>query len=157
METAPPLEIERFLDLIRVHTEVNEDGETSIQPPMMEMTAAFAVGWTPRKLRALKKDPEFLQLIDEAKTLLIESVESMAYRNALRGNQRAIELVLFCHGQDRGWRPPAQRHEVLTEGKVEVSVIASVKEAVKATLATADIGELQRARIVDAEIVDDEG
>ena len=106
METADPLEVEQFLELLRVNSDIDVDGAEFLRAPMGEMTAALAVGWTPRKLKALKKDPEFVQLINEARTLLIESVESMEIRNALRGNQRAIELFLFCHAADRGWRPP---------------------------------------------------
>ena len=157
METADPLEVAEFLDLLRVSTDYDAEGQEFHRAPMGEMTAALAVGWTPRKLKALKKDPEFVQLVNEARTLLVESVESVAIRNALRGNQRAIELFLFCHAQDRGWRPPAHRHEVVQSGKVDVSIVASVKEAVQAHLAAGgSIAELQEASpIIDAEIVDD--
>jgi hypothetical protein len=156
METADPLEVEQFLELLRVGSGYDEEGRDVYQAPMGEMTAALAVGWTPRKLKALKKDPEFVQLVNEARTLLVESVESVAIRNALRGNQRAIELFLFCHAADRGWRPPAHRHEVIQSGKVDISIVASVKEAVKAHLAAGgSIAELQEAPpVIDAEIVD---
>ena len=156
MELADPLEVERFLELIRVSTQYDDEGGEYLQPPMGEMTAALAVGWTPRKLKALRKDPEFIQLINEAKTQLVESVESVAIRNALRGNQRAIELFLFCHAADRGWRPPAHRHEVVQSGRVDISIVASVKEAVQAHLASGTVAELQGPEPIDAEIIDDD-
>lgn len=157
MEVADPLEVEQFLELIRVSTQYDDDGAEYMQAPMGHMTAALAVGWTPRKLKALMKDPDFVQLVNEAKTMLVESVEAMAIRNALHGNQRAIELFLFCHASDRGWRPPAHRHEVVQSGKVDIAIVASVKEAVQAHLASGTVAELQGPPPIDAEIVDDDG
>lgn len=156
METADPLEVEEFLSLLRISSVTDDEGNQHWQTPMGEMTAAMAVGWTPRKLKALKRDPEFVQLMTEAKELVLEAVESVEIRNALRGNQRAIEMYLFCHGQHRGWKPPTQRHEHKSEGRIEVNVVASIKEAVKAHALNGDIpvAQLQLAPPIDAEIVE---
>lgn len=153
-ETADPAEVEQFLRNLQASVDI-VDGDLQVVAPMGELTAAYAVGWTARKLRMLKRDPEFLAMMEEAKELVLESVEQMAYRNALLGRQRAIEMVLFCKGAHRGWRPPAQRHEVNHSGAIDHSVVAAGMEIAKAMLEHTPVKELQSA-VVDAEVIDDD-
>lgn len=153
-ETADPAEVEQFLRNLQASVDI-VDGDLQVVAPMGELTAAYAVGWTARKLRMLKRDPEFLAMMEEAKELVLESVEQMAYRNALLGRQRAIEMVLFCKGAHRGWRPPAQRHEVNHSGTIDHSVVAAGMEIAKAMLEESSVKELQSA-VIDAEVIDDD-
>ena len=153
-ETADPAEVEQFLRNLQASVDI-VDGDLQVVAPMGELTAAYAVGWTARKLRMLKRDPEFLAMMEEAKELVLESVEQMAYRNALLGRQRAIEMVLFCKGAHRGWRPPAQRHEVNHSGTIDHSVVAAGMEIAKAMLESSSVKELQSA-VIDAEVIDDD-
>jgi hypothetical protein len=153
-ETADPAEVEQFLRNLQASVDI-VDGDLSVVAPMGELTAAYAVGWTARKLRMLKRDPEFLAMMEEAQALVLESVEQMAYRNALLGRQRAIEMILFCKGAHRGWRPPAQRHEVNHSGTIDHSVVAAGMEIAKAMLEESSVKELQSA-VIDAEVIDDD-
>lgn len=154
-ETADPMEVQQFLRYLQASVDVDDDNNLRVEAPMGELTAAFAVGWTARKLRMLKRDPEFLAMMDEAKELVLESVEQMAIRNALLGRQRAIEMVLFCKAAHRGWRPPAQRHEVNHSGTIDHSVVAAGMEIAKAMLEETSVRELQSA-VIDAEVIDDD-
>jgi hypothetical protein len=119
-----------------------------------ELTAALAVGWTPRQLSRLKRDPDFCALVNEVNTRRIENVERKVWKLADRGVRWAAELTLFCHAADRGWRPPAQRHEVNHSGQVDHVLVASVKEAVRESLGTRSVAELQAAPYVDVEEAD---
>ena len=150
------MEVEQFLRNLQASVDIDDDNNLKVTAPMGELTAAYAVGWTARKLRMLKRDPEFLQMMEEAQTLALESVEQMAYRNALLGRQRAIEMILFCKGAQRGWRPPAQRHEVNHSGTIDHSVVAAGMEIAKAMLEQSSVRELQSADVIDADVIDDD-
>jgi hypothetical protein len=156
LDETDPLEIEEYLRLIRGQVpDVDDEGNlVNGRPPLGETTAAFAVNWTPRKLKALKREPEFVALVHEARTQLIESVETLMFRAAFMGRQKAMELILFCQAADRGWRPPTQRHVHEGTGQVEHSVVISVTQAAREMLANADIRALQEANVIDGEVVE---
>ena len=126
---------------------------TAIQGGAGHLTAAYAVNWTPAKLRKLMADPEFVAAINEAETMLIESIEEKAHKLALNGNTRMIEMVLFCKARDRGWQPPTQRVHHVTEGQVDINVVASVKEAIQASMKTGELAALPA--VIDATCTDD--
>lgn len=117
------------------------------------MTAAYAVDWTPAKLRRLMADPEFVAAINEAETMLIESIEEKAAKLALNGNTRMIELILFCKARDRGWQPPTQRVHHVSEGQIDVNVVASVRDAIQGALRSGALAELPA--VIDATCADD--
>jgi hypothetical protein len=140
VELAPPDEVWVFLELVR-------EGAG-------EINAAYSVNWTGAKLKRLMKDPDFIEMITEAKGRRIEQIEEVAYKMAMRGNVRCIELTLFCQAADRGWKPPAQRHEVNQTGRIDVDIVMSVQEAARQMLQQGTLGQLS-APIIDAEVVDD--
>jgi hypothetical protein len=143
---ADPLEVEVFLD----------DIKKGVGP----LTAAYAVNWTQAKLNRLMRDSEFRELFDAAKEMRLESVEETFFRVANKGNVRAMETILFCHGQHHGWRPPTQRVEVNRTTKTESTIVVATVEAAKQLLAQADPAALQPGGaldIIDAEVVDDDG
>jgi hypothetical protein len=117
------------------------------------LNAAYAVGWSPAKLRRLMSDTEFVEALNTAETQLIESIEEKAVDLALHGNTRMIELILFCKARDRGWRPPTQRIEHVAEGKVDVNIVASVGQAVREQLKAGTLAELPS--VIDATAHDD--
>jgi hypothetical protein len=137
LDDIEPADVEKFLRMLQGH--------------QGELTAALAVGWTPRQLRVLKRDPEFSALVSDVNTQRIENIERKVFKLADKGVRWASELVLFCHAADRGWRPPAQRHEVSHSGQVDHVLVASVKEAVRESLSTRTVAELQAAPFIDAE------
>ena len=137
LEDVEPAQVERFLRMLQGH--------------QGEMTAALAVGWTPRQLRALKRDPDFCALVADVNSRRIENIERKVWKLADKGVRWASELVLFCHAADRGWRPPAQRHEVTHSGQVDHVLVASVKEAVRESLSRTSVAELQNAPYIDIE------
>jgi hypothetical protein len=137
LDDVDPGQVEQFLRMLQGHRG--------------ELTAALAVGWTPRQLRMLKRDPDFSTLIAEVNTQRIENVERKVWKLADKGVKWAAELALFCHASDRGWRPPAQRHEVTHSGQVDHVLVASVREAVRESLSTTSVAELQAAPFIDVE------
>jgi hypothetical protein len=116
--------------------------------------AAYSVNWTQAQLKRQLKDPSFRELLEEAEEAKLESIEEMAYALAMRGNVRCLELFLYNKARHRGWAPPTQRVEHVQEGKVEISVVQSVKEAAKEMLRSGQLTEL--SPIVEAEVVADD-
>ena len=100
-----------------------------------QMNAAEAVGWTPAKLKKLLKDPEFLELDRIMQVRLLETIEEKEYELARRGNQRAIEMVLFCKAADRGWHPPTQKVSIERNDTVRIEMVNSTVAALKEALA----------------------
>lgn len=98
------------------------------------LTAAFALGWTPAKLKLMMADPEFKDCYQQALTMQIESAEEVLYRLVSRGNMRAIEMFLYNRSPDR-WAPPTQKVKISSEKKVEITVRDSAVEAAKALIA----------------------
>lgn len=122
-----------------------------------QLKSALSVGWSPHKLRTLMKNPEFIELMDEARVMSIETIEERVYDLADRGNLAAATLVLYCQAADRGWRPPAQRVAVSTQSTVKIELVEGAKAAVMEQLRAGDIKALQPGGaldIEDAEVVD---
>jgi hypothetical protein len=129
------------------------------------LNAALAVGWSPRFLTDQMKVQDFVELYDEARLRLIESVEEQAYAAALRGNITAIQLVLYCQANDKGWRPPTQRLSVTQQSQVRVELVEATKAAavelmrshgVEALQIGGPLDDLDDEEIVDAELVDEQ-
>jgi hypothetical protein len=123
-----------------------------------EYNAGVAVGWTVQEVTRKLKDREFNALIGTMKTSLLESCEEKLVEMALNGNLKAIEMILYNRGADRGWKPPAQRVQVDRTDVIKLEMVASVTEAVRTAVTRTPIAELQPGGsvegIVDAEVVD---
>jgi len=94
-----------------------------------KLNAALAVGWTPRQLRELETDPDFNLLMEQCSIRQIESVEQVAYELAIARSVPMIQMILYCKGADRGWRPPTQRVAVNHQGTVAVERVNAVRQA----------------------------
>lgn len=94
------------------------------------LTSAFAMGWTPHKLKKLMADPSFRDMMTEATTQQVETVEEKLYDLARRGNMRAIEMFLYNRSPDR-WSPPTQRVKVESTKKIQVEIVDSAVEAAR--------------------------
>jgi hypothetical protein len=138
IDLAEPGDVYDFLELVR--------GGTG------HLTAAEAVGWTPRRLRQMMSDPSFAEMVVECEERKVESIEKVAFDLAQNKNVEMIKLWLFCKGEHRGWRPPAQRQHVVTEGKVDRDDVATAVAAVRELMAAGDLNALPPP--VDAEIID---
>jgi hypothetical protein len=117
------------------------------------INAGYECDWTPAVTRSKLKDPEFAILVKDAMEMRAEKFEQALYKRALAGNVPALQLVLMSQYADRGWKPPATKitHEV--GGKVDVNIVASVREAVKERISAGHVAELQ-GPIEEAEVVD---
>lgn len=120
-----------------------------------ELNAAITVGWTPAKLKKLKKDKDFEELIVESRLCLMESVEEKEYELALRGNQRAIEMVLFCKGADRGWHPPTQKVSIERKDTVRIELVQATVAAAKELLTQNGTVAALQAGVIEATAHDD--
>lgn len=95
------------------------------------LNSALAVGWTPRQLRDAERVPGFQEAVASARELGLESIEEKAYELAEDGNVPMIQMILYCHGADRGWRPPTQRVAVQHQGTITVERIQAVTSAAR--------------------------
>jgi hypothetical protein len=111
------------------------------------LTAAYALNWTPAKLKKLMSDPSFKEAYHHTLEMQVEGIEEVAYRLASRGNTRMIELILFNRAPER-WSPPTQRVKVESTKKVEVEIrdtaVDAARELIKDRLA---ITAIQRGAI----------
>jgi hypothetical protein len=117
------------------------------------LNAALAVGWSPAQLRRKLKDPEFAELVAEARERRIESIEATLYQMAERGHFKAIQMVLYNERADR-WKDV--RHiNVATRSELDVGVVVSVKQAALELLRERGVAGLQPApAAIEASVVD---
>ena len=118
--------------------------------------AAFRLGWTPRKMREVMQEPEFVELIQFAAERSVDAIEEVLQAKALAGNMAAIQMVLY-NRRAHTWRD-VRRIEVRTEATVSIQQVESTKQAAIALLRERGAGALQLLSgaddIVDAEVVD---
>jgi hypothetical protein len=123
-----------------------------------QLNAALAVGWSPKKLRDLMRDNEFLDMMEESRIRGVETIEQKVFELASRGNLAAATLYLYCQAPDRGWRPPAQRVSVSSQTTVKVELVEGAKQAVMEQLRAGGVKALQPGgpldEIEDADVVD---
>lgn len=91
------------------------------------LNAGLAVGWSPAKVRRLLKDAEFVELMNAASEMRLESVEKTLWQLADRGHFKAIQMVLFNKRPD-AWRD-IKHIQVDKRETLEVGVVVSVKAA----------------------------
>lgn len=101
-----------------------------VQDGAGQLTSAFAVGWTPNKLKKLLADESFRQMMMEAVTQQVETVEEKLFDLARRGNMRAVEMFLYNRSPDR-WSPPTQRVKVESTRRIQVEIVESAVEAAR--------------------------
>lgn len=123
------------------------------------LRAGHAVGWTTKQTRELLRDPQVQQAVATAKEMLLEDIETVAVGLAKAGNVPMIQMILFCHGAERGWHPPTHRVAVQHGGTVQVERIEAVSKAVRAHLEQFGpemlaLGSPLDDDITDAEVVD---
>lgn len=132
-DVAEITEVEEFFDLVR--------GGAA------ELVAAYSVGWTPLKLRKLKKDRDFQDLLADANEHFLDAVETTVGMRAIAGNRWAVEMVLYNRRPDR-WRPPAQKISIDNKTTVEHSVVLATTEAARQLLMEPGaVAALQRGAI----------
>jgi hypothetical protein len=135
-------EVEEFFELVR--------GGAA------EMVAAHSVNWTPLKLKKLKKDKDFLELLADAQEHFLDAVETTVGTRALAGNRWAVEMVLYNRRPDR-WRPAAQKIAIESHTTVKHEVVLAVRDAAKELLTQgggATVAALQQ-RAIEAHVSDD--
>lgn len=129
-----------------------------IQAGHGELNAAISVGWTPHRVRQLMQDPEFYQLYRFAVERKLEDAEFELQKLVAKGHFPAIQMVLYCLGADRGWRPPQQRVAVNHGGQVQVERVHAVRQAAAQIIAEQGVAALAAGgplgEIVDAEVID---
>jgi hypothetical protein len=126
---------------------------------------AWALNWSPRKLKQFLADDERAELLEFAKEALNEGMERAVYIAGRRGNITAARLWLFCQARHRGWADTRQVHVTAqSRAEVLVSVAQGVRETLNAgiiehgedavlALQTAYV-DIDDPDIVDAEVVD---
>lgn len=121
------------------------------------LNSALAVGWSPKQLRDMLKSADFREMLEDARERSIETVEEGVQKLARKGNLGAQQLILFCLGAHRGWRPPTQRVAVNSQTTVKIENVEGVKAAVLEALRSGEVKALQPGGaldIEDAEVVD---
>jgi hypothetical protein len=119
------------------------------------INAGLAVGWSPEKTRKIMRMPGMPELIDDAKESKTETIEQRVYEQAEKGNQRAMELYLFCQASDRGWRPPTQRVQIGGGTTMKIEVVEASRQSVLAILErSGGVKALQPGGPLDEDIID---
>lgn len=97
---------------------------------------AWAMNWSPRKLKQFLDDPERAELLEFAREALNEGMERAVYVAGRKGNMTAARLWLFCQARHRGWADTRQVHVTAqTRQEVLISVSAGVQQALNAGIA----------------------
>lgn len=99
---------------------------TKIAEGTPEFLAGIEVGWSPAEIRRTLGEPDFRETIEAAKECADGAMERVLYRLGQRGNMTAVQMWLFNRQPGR-WKD-VKRIEITQNTKVEVSVIAAVKE-----------------------------
>lgn len=118
--------------------------------------AAFAVGWTPKRMRTEMADPDFATLVADAANLVDESVVHAVLRQAQAGNMTAATFWLL-NRQPNKWRD-VKRVEVTQTHRLDDSQVTAIASAAKQLLAEVGPQALQPGGaldVLDAEVVDD--
>jgi hypothetical protein len=119
------------------------------------VNAGYECGWTPHQTRRRCSDKEFAVLVRDAEEMLAERFEHALYKRAMAGNVPALQMVLYSKHKERGWTPPAQKVLHEGSGKIDINIVASVKEAVRASLDPSSVAALQ-GPIEEGEILEDD-
>lgn len=116
--------------------------------------AALAVGWSPAKIRRLMKDTEFLELMDHASELQLESIEKTLHQMAEKGHFKAIQMVL--HNRRSGQWRDIKHIQIEKNETLDVGVVVSVKQAAIDMLREQGVEALQPAQeIIEAKVLDE--
>lgn len=125
---------------------------------------AWALGWSPSKLKKFLADDERAELVTFVREAHHEGMERSVYICGRKlHNMTAARLWLFCQARHRGWADTRQVHVTAqTRQEVLISVSQGVQQALEAGVA--QYGEdavlalqqayLQDDDVIEAEIVD---
>lgn len=123
-----------------------------------EPNAAFEVDWSPFKLRKILKDPEFRDLIRDARDRCDGDVQKAVHTAALKGNVSAQSLWLF-NRQPALWRD-VKRIEIRQDTTISIGAVNSYKEAALQLLREQGVGAIQAlgpgSTIIEVEARDDD-
>lgn len=99
---------------------------------------AWALGWSPRKLKQFLANDERAELLEFVREAQHEGMERAVYiAGRKHHNMTAARLWLFCQARHRGWADTRQVH-VVAQSRQEILI--SVAQGVKQTL---DAGVIQ--------------
>lgn len=118
-------------------------------------TAAYALNWTPRKLKALMSDREFQAGFRQAITMQVESAEEAVYKLAMRGNGRMLEFYLVNRAPDR-WAPATQKIKIEKNVTHSVELVGSAVEAVRQAITSKGAIAAIHAGALEVEARDDD-
>lgn len=99
---------------------------------------AWALGWSPRKLKQFLENDERAELLEFVKEAHHEGMERAVYvAGRKHHNMTAARLWLFCQARHRGWSDTRQVH-VTAQSRAEVliSIAQGTQEAIRAGVAT---------------------
>lgn len=111
--------------------------------------AAAEVGWSPRVLTEKSKDPEFIEMMNDAEQCTREDIETAMIRRAKNGNVQAQALYLFNRAPDR-WKPAQTRVAVTTVGRFQLEVVEATRQAAVGLIEGQDLRDLQIGGPLDA-------
>ena len=114
------------------------------------INAGLSIGWTPEKTRKIMRDPDMVAAVADIREALTETLEERVIQLADRGNARMLELWLFCHAADRGWRPPTQRVQIGGGTTVRVEVVEAARQSALAIMEKHGVKALQPGGALDA-------
>ena len=126
-----------------------------------EDLAGYEVNWTPAKVRRVLAEPDFAEMVDAAKSRADGTIEAALHKLGRNGNLGAIQMWLYNRNPER-WKD-VRRIEVKNELNVNLSLVASTKQAVLEMLREVGPAALQPSYddddgIIDIEeVVDDSG
>ena len=132
--------MERFVDLVA-------DG-------IPEVNAALEVGWSPKQLRSYMQDPDFLDLVVNARDRADGTIQGVLFNKAKEGNMMAIGMWL--KSRKRAEWGEHTTVDVRSDGRATAAAVGAVKESVLAILAQVGAKQMQALPpVLDAEVVED--
>lgn len=143
-----------------VFAEITEREEflTLVASGVPQRLAAYKVRWTPKQLKQILADPDFVELIDDAAERSLDGIEATLHRKAEEGNMAAIQMVLF-NRRPRNWRD-VRKIEITQRTDVTVVQVEATKQAAIALLRERGAGVMQALTrgvddVIDAELVEE--
>lgn len=106
-----------------------------------EINAALQVRWSPKKLKQMLADPEFVELVNAARDTFDGLVETTLGQMAIRGNMRAVEMWLY--NRQKGRWTDVKKIEIDHTVTHNYAIVGVAVEAAQALLAQHGAGALQ--------------
>lgn len=101
---------------------------------MPKYLAGAAAGMSPAEVDEMLSAPEVAELDARALDLMVDSVEYELFRSAMKGRQRAMEMVLSAHRPDLyGQSDQSGRSGATIIGEINLAVGQQLVEALRAS------------------------